>query len=299
MELSMEAHLAPCPLRPLLVMPGAVAELVEDPAHACAVVVRALASVRSRAPCVALWWQLRGCTRIQASEWMVFDPESLQDLQALPGGLTAGLLLPQRANDCYHGLLPGSGRAELPDLRIALQLWRRYAWSPQHDAHPGSSLRPLLLHLQYMQRNDQRLIDNCPGRTFARRRQVLVRMQRVRMLLEGNLHRSVSLAEAAQLGCFSEWWVSKAYRAIYGETVQQATIRLRMQHARSLLQTTSLSIAEIGEACGFQDPCSFARQFKRTHGMTATRWRDHCQARRQTRSIQAPRPAYAIEHIAP
>ena len=33
------------------------------------------------------------------------------------------------------------------------------------------------------------------------------------------------------------------------------------------------SIGELAEACGFHDPCSFARQFKAWHGETASSWR--------------------------
>jgi len=46
-----------------------------------------------------------------------------------------------------------------------------------------------------------------------------------------------------------------------------------MQRARELLQYSQLSITELAEACGFHDPCSFARQFKAWHGETASTWR--------------------------
>lgn len=291
MGLSIDAQVPRRVSRPLALSPGTATNLDEalTHGHAAAVALRPLACARLRAPCTAVWWQLRGCTRINASEgrfelrrgeWMVFDAESLQELQVLPGGLTAGLLLSQRIEAGHGSLLPGSGRANATELRIAMRLWRRYASSPQCEMRQAAAIRPLLLHLHYVQRDQQRLVADCPGRTLARKRQVLARMQRVRMLLAGNVHRNVRLAELAELSRFSDWWVSKTFRAVYGETVQQAALAFRMQRAHALLETTALSIAEVGEACGFHDPCSFARQFKRTHGVTASYWRERSRSNR-------------------
>ncbi|NZA24784.1 helix-turn-helix transcriptional regulator [Luteimonas sp. SJ-92] len=261
---------------------------IADSTQPLAAVVSRLGSLRHAGARTALWIQLRGCTRIDASEgrftlrqsmWMVFDPESRQELQAMRNGMTVGLLLP-RASMAPEGLLfPGSGRARRAEIRIALNLWRRRASQTRLGAavaakEAAPATWPLLLHLQHLQSDLHRLVARCPGRTTARKHQVLARMQRVRMMLEGNTHRQVRLAELAELGRFSEWWVSKTFHAIYAETVQEASIRLRMQRACELLENTSLSIGELGEACGFHDPCSFARLFKSRHGQTASRWRE-------------------------
>ena len=127
----------------------------------------------------------------------------------------------------------------------------------------------------------------------------MARMQRVRMLMEGNTHRNVRLAELAEVSRFSEWWVSKTYRAIYGETIQESSLRLRMQRARKLLETSSMSIAELGEACGFNDPCSFARLFKRRHGLTASNWRARRQSRSQNFPSQPPGLSPVLEQRGP
>ncbi|MGO1893394.1 MAG: helix-turn-helix transcriptional regulator, partial [Luteimonas sp.] len=156
------------------------------------------------------------------------------------------------------------------------------------DGDGAGAMQPLLLHLQSLQASLHERADRCPGRTDVRRRQVLARMQRVHMCMQGNTHRSVRLAELAEMTRFSEWWVSKTYRAIYGETVQEASLRLRLRRACALLEHSGLSISEVGEACGFHDPCSFARLFKRRHGQTASRWRETGQARRQTGPRQSP-----------
>lgn len=240
--------------------------------------------------------QLRGCSYVEASEgrfelargdWIAFDPDSRQQVRATRSGMAIGLVLPRRlftAMPDQGGLLPGRRQISARDIRIALRLWRAYQAIPGEPGH----LIALLLHLGDQQAALHSLVARCPGRTAARRWQVLARMQRVRMMLQGNLDRPVRLAELAALTRFSEWWVSKTYHAIYGETIQESSQRMRMQRARALLEHTDLSISEIGEACGFPDPCSFARLFKQRHGQPASLWRAVQQAQRQELSSQPP-----------
>jgi AraC family transcriptional regulator len=245
----------------------------------------------------AFWIQLRGNTEVEAREghfrlspgqWIAFDPGAGADLRLGRHGMALGLLLPdatasRTSSAIEHGLFPGLGVMSNGDLRLAMRLWRDCA--RQSTPHAVDSL---LLHLQHLQQDLHQMIDRCPGRMARRRRQVLARMQRIRMMLEGNIHRSVRLDELAALGQFSDWWVSKTFHAVYGETIQRTSIRLRMQRARDLLRNTTYSIGEIGEMCGIQDPCSFARQFKVWHGRTASQWRREQQVSGQSFPSEKP-----------
>src|SRR5690606_19532121 len=170
------------------------------------------------------------------------------------------------------------------DIRIALQLWWAYQAKPGAPGH----LSALLMHLGDPQAALHSQVARFSSRTAARPWQVLARMQRARMKPQAYLHRPVQLAELAALSRFSEWWVSKTYHAIYGEPIQESFQRMRMQRARALLEHTDLSISEIGEACGFPDPCSLARLFKQRHGQPASLWRAVQQAQRQELSSQPP-----------
>src|SRR5690606_41503180 len=76
-------------------------------------------------------------------------------------------------------------------------------------------------------------------------------------------------------------WLSRSAHASYGETGRRTASRLRVERARELLRDTTLSMGEIGEMCRIQDPCSFARQFKAWHGVTASQWRLEHQTQRQ------------------
>jgi AraC family transcriptional regulator len=104
-------------------------------------------------------------------------------------------------------------------------------------------------------------------------------MQRARLYLDGHLARNVRLSELARLTIFSTWYFTKTFHALYDEGPRDVTSRLRLRQASTLLLQTQLSIAEVGEACGFENPCSFARAFRASYGMTASSFRARTHAR--------------------
>jgi AraC family transcriptional regulator len=247
-------------------------------------------SGRTRAPAsmFSFWLQLRGSAQVSAAEgsfvlqpgdWIALERGSMPEVQS-DGGLTLGLML---TADVMHGaldpadrgLLVGRGAAPRHDRRIALRLWRQCASLPA-EAGIGAvmrSLKPLLKHWQAAQEPFAEMIERCPGRSFHRKTRIFSRVQKARLFLEGNPQRMLRIEDLMELTRFSSWWLSKTFHAVYHETLQKASMRLRMQRARDLLRDSHLSITELAEACGFHDPCSFARQFKAWHGETASSWR--------------------------
>ncbi len=282
--------------RPAAADPAFARTAVLVPA-ATPVFVGRLGSVRNASQHFAFWLVLRGTGEVETREgrfalrrgdWITLEVDSGLELQLGQDAVAIGLQFPlgrARAHGTTeHGLIPASGRMARRDLRDVCALWRRYAREPMETR----LLKPLLLQLRHEQRDLDVLLQRCPGRTTRRKRQVLVRMQRVRLMLQGNPHRIVSLDELARLTQFSDWWVSKTFKAVYGDTIQKTSIQLRMLRARTLLAETALSITEICEACGFHDPCSFARLFKSCHGQTASQWRADHQAIRQQPPVESP-----------
>jgi len=64
------------------------------------------------------------------------------------------------------------------------------------------------------------------------------------------------------------------FHAIYGEGPRETLSRTRLHQASMLLENTTLSVGEVGAACGFENPCSFARAFRAHYGTTASGYRD-------------------------
>jgi AraC-like DNA-binding protein len=103
-----------------------------------------------------------------------------------------------------------------------------------------------------------------------RRRQWL---QRVISFMRENLHRQISLADAAQAAHLSPTYLSNVLKKETGKTFIEMLTERRMEKARELLLSTSIRMTEIAEAVGFEDEAYFARRFKQRYGKTPTEMR--------------------------
>jgi AraC-like DNA-binding protein len=72
------------------------------------------------------------------------------------------------------------------------------------------------------------------------------------------LARAVGMAETA---------ITRDFKAVFGETVLEFSLRCRMQHALGLLRDKHWPVARVGEAIGYTHPTSFATAFRRHFGM--------------------------------
>lgn len=124
--------------------------------------------------------------------------------------------------------------------------------------------------LATMQLEYEPLIARCGGRSWKQRRNAFVRLQRARNYLRSNLHRELSIAEAAAIANYSPFHFIRAFEAAYGTTPHAYLVEQRLAAARDLLRTSSLAIAEIASMSGFEDRSAFARSYKRHFGITAS-----------------------------
>lgn len=69
----------------------------------------------------------------------------------------------------------------------------------------------------------------------------------------------------------SKLWVD--FRQITGVSLAVFSHRVRLQKAKSLLETTNLKIAQIAQKCGFSDESYFIGSFRRTYGVTPGAYR--------------------------
>jgi AraC family transcriptional regulator len=239
----------------------------------------------------SFWLMLRGnaqfdCRegrfRLHAGEWVALDRESRPTLLADRHALALVLLLPSSGSSALEqrdlpAIYPGRGRITARNMRLALNLWRRagaFATIPaEHPADTEGTLRHLLHFLSSLQVDLTSFVDRCPGRSLRRKRQVFARMQRARLYLDGNLGRLIRLSELAQLCNFSVWYFTKTFHALYQEGPREMISRTRLQQASDLLMETTLSVGEVGAACGFENACSFARAFRAHYGTTASGYR--------------------------
>ena len=295
-------HRAPAAPPPHLVSghDGQFREITADePARACWAAVSRLGSVKLARPAFSLWMQIRGSAqvyaaegtfRLRAGEWIALDGESAPEVQADPCGLTLALIVPADLipllQDAY--LFVGKGGMSRRDRALALRLWHGTVRSlPAHDSVQDKTLvralRPLILHLSAVQSRHVELLGYCPGHSRTRKRRLFNRLQKARLFLEGNAHRMVRMSEIMAITNYSLWYLSKSFHELYGESVQTAASRLRIERAYDLLETTSMDITEIAESCGFDNACSFARAFRAKSGINATQFRRRLRSARPGR----------------
>jgi AraC family transcriptional regulator of arabinose operon len=92
-------------------------------------------------------------------------------------------------------------------------------------------------------------------------------------LMQRNPDRSLSLSRLARTVHLSPSRFSAVFRARMGESPGHYHLRLRMQNAARLLDSSVRSVQEIAEACGYSDSYYFSRLFKQIMGLSPRNYR--------------------------
>jgi AraC family transcriptional regulator len=91
--------------------------------------------------------------------------------------------------------------------------------------------------------------------------------------LHANLHRAVTVAEAAAEACLSPFHFHRLFTSFHEVTPHRYLTRLRIAHARALLRSGTRTVAEVALACGFESLGSFTSLFTRTAGVSPAQFR--------------------------
>jgi AraC family L-rhamnose operon regulatory protein RhaS len=91
--------------------------------------------------------------------------------------------------------------------------------------------------------------------------------------LVGHCHEELSIEGLARTFATNRTTLQARFKKGTGLSVAQYVIRLRVQIAALLLRDTSLTVAEIMERTGFNDPSHFARMFRRHTGRSPSDFR--------------------------
>lgn len=92
--------------------------------------------------------------------------------------------------------------------------------------------------------------------------------------LRATTPRRTSVASLAAMVGLSASQLGTLFRQQVGVPPVRYQRDLRMARARELLDTTSLPVASVAQACGYDDPLYFSRQFHRANGLSPTAFRD-------------------------
>jgi AraC family transcriptional regulator len=95
----------------------------------------------------------------------------------------------------------------------------------------------------------------------------------VRRYVEDHLHASVTLAHLANVAGLSSFHFLRAFKQSLGVTPMQYVLDLRIEHAKALLKSHGLTVAEVGIRVGFDHAAHFTRAFRRAVGVTPSSFR--------------------------
>ncbi len=99
--------------------------------------------------------------------------------------------------------------------------------------------------------------------------------RRAKEMLRSQFNGDLSIADVAGACGLSRSYFIRAFSHTTGQTPHQWQLSCRIEHARELLTTSLLPLAEVAAACGFADQSHFTRVFAQTVGTPPGQWRRH------------------------
>lgn len=199
---------------------------------------------------------------------------------AVLGQPAAWLHVQGRRFDAEAMLLPAVHRVDRIFRRNALALARSVSTGPLQPA-----FERVLDDVHSLQLSFRAAIARCPGRTYAQRIQVFLRLQRVRNYLAAHCYLDIDNDLLARMANYSRFHFIRAFGTVYEETPYAFLINVRLERARQLLRESPLAIGEVALASGFGNRHAFARLFRQRFGTSATAMR------RASRVAHGLRPA--------
>lgn len=92
--------------------------------------------------------------------------------------------------------------------------------------------------------------------------------------INANFHKELSLDDVSEEVNISPYYFSKIFKEETGENFIEYVTAVRMEKAKELLLSSSLSMKEICAQVGYSDPNYFSRTFKKNVGVTPTEYKE-------------------------
>lgn len=212
---------------------------------------------------------------LRSREWLLLEREAAPTLQGRRKDLALVLAISAHAWRLLHRNssgepLPGRGRMNRAMFCLLKQALKTPTPTHADFWRREPVLRSLLAQIETLQGGLRELVSRCPGKSRSRRFQVLSRLQRARLYVEGNANRVVRIGELASLTNFSHWYFTKSFHRVYGMSPKDYGIQVRLTQARELLRDPALTVSEVAAACGFENNSAFARAFRNYYGSPAS-----------------------------
>ena len=123
-------------------------------------------------------------------------------------------------------------------------------------------LREVAGGLRDLQAPLHRIIGRGPGRSFAAKLQVFLRLQRVRRFMNAYCERELDIESLARIANYSPCHFLRTFNMMYGETPHAYLVRQRLRRADRLLRSGGLAVTEVALATGFENRSAFSRSYR-------------------------------------
>ena len=97
--------------------------------------------------------------------------------------------------------------------------------------------------------------------------------EKVKEFIEINFREELSIKDLSNIAALESNYLIRKFKNRYKTTPINYQIELKINAAKTLLQTTDFQIKKIAHETGFNDIYYFSRQFKKHTGMTPTQFR--------------------------
>ena len=101
-----------------------------------------------------------------------------------------------------------------------------------------------------------------------------------------NFDKPLSRDNLAQIACLSPPQFHSVFKNVIGVPPMQFLRDIRLRHAQHLLFSSSETIVEIAQRCGYGDPFVFSKFFKRSCGCSPKDYRDRMKAQWHLFNVQ-------------
>jgi len=98
-------------------------------------------------------------------------------------------------------------------------------------------------------------------------------LTRAREFIRFHFTERITLEQAAAEAFLSPFHFQRTFSAAFGETPHEYITRLRLEHAKSLLRKSSLTVSDVCVEVGFQSLGSFSTLFSRLEGCSPKQFR--------------------------
>lgn len=219
-------------------------------------------------PALFVWNQPRG---VEISEWTAPSAHersvaiSVRPEFLIDGFLTSSVDVPAQLQAFVTGGRERINYLQLPLSSEMFELARKLMNNPFSGPLALVYTEGIALELLCSAIANFASLSEGPSEEYSQRE--LQRLHAARDFLMRQYSPAPTIRQVARAAGVNETTLKSGFKALFGETLFEFSVRCRMQHALGLLRDRAMPVARVAEAVGYRHQSSFATAFCRHFGM--------------------------------